>query len=144
MILFQNVSLSEIESKKKEYQWKRPSACLACGRYDSIHGHGYTPRFFAYSSNVFFMKKWRCTACRCIMTTRPSIYWRRFQTSINDIFKILIERLINKTWPPWTTRQRGGNWLRNIKSYIDIHQLLKENSLIKTVKYFFDKQLPFF
>lgn len=144
MILFQNISLVSIKDKQKGYPWERPDTCPVCHSSGVIHGHGYVSRFFSNYSNEFFMKRWRCTVCFCIMTTRPLIYWRRFQTSMNDIFETLIYRLINKTWPPWATRQRGGNWLRNIKSYIDTHQLLKENSLIKTVQYFLDKQLPFF
>ncbi len=145
MILLQNIDLKQLQKKKKNYDWKRPKQCPNC-LCETIWGHGYVQRYFG--NITVYIKRWICSVCRLVLLIRPKGFWRRFQTSINDIFNCLKFRLTNSRsppmWPSTVTRQRGGYWLRCFQKYIDTHKLILKVNFLETIKYFQQKDLPFF
>ena len=141
MIYQCNVSFKKLQQEKKEYPWKRPLECSGC--QGKVWGHGYVLRYFNSHSEGLYLKRWRCPSCKLILTCRPDSHWRRFQESIKRIFDTLIFRVKHRTWPPWTTRQRGGHWLRIFTSNARTH-LLEKKSVEETILFYQDKNMAIF
>ena len=141
MIHYCNVSLKEVQQEQKGYSWVRPDSCPKCK--GKLWGHGYVLRYLNFYSKGLYLKRWRCPSCRLILSCRPSSHWRRYQESIKRIFWTLIYRIKRYKWPPWTTRQRGGHWLRTLVSHANTHLMHKE-SLLNTILFYKHKNLAIF
>jgi hypothetical protein len=140
MVLFQKILLSKLIREGKSYSWSRPQ-CPRC--HIKVWGHGYVLRFFNGFSTGVYLKRWRCQVCKLVITLRPEGYWRRFQETIHIIFESLKLRLRTGRWPPSVPRQRGGHWLRKLISHASVN-LLKHDSILETVEFFQEKNLPIF
>ncbi len=141
MTLPTNLKLTEIEASGKQFEWIRPAMCSRCE--SKVWGHGYVQRFFNQIKDFIFLKRWRCPVCKIVITCRPIEYWRRYQESIDLIFEALKYRTKNLTWPPSTTRQRGGHWLNKLIRKAKVDMLLKE-CMFETTHFFQQKQLTIF
>jgi hypothetical protein len=59
-----------------------------------------------------WLRRYRCPVCRLILRLRPAGYFPRFQASIETIRQSLAYRFYHHLWPPGSSRQRQGHWLR--------------------------------
>jgi hypothetical protein len=140
MILICKSKISEIKSSGKKFNWIKP-LCSRCK--SKVWGHGYVPRFFNSITGFIFIKRWRCPHCKLVITCRPEAFWRRYQESIDQIFSALKFRIKYLTWPPWTTRQRGGHWMNKLIKKSQVNLILKE-CMLQTIHFFQQKQLTIF
>jgi hypothetical protein len=49
-----------------------------------------------------------------VIKLKPSGYFNRFQATIRAIRQSLAYRFYNHLWPPGSSRQRQGHWLRSL------------------------------
>ena len=140
MIEFTKINLSQLQKEGKTYNWKRPSGCPKCKQ--PVWGHGYVSRYFNDCSSFVYLKRWFCPHCSTVTTMRPASFWRRFQEKISKIYEALIHRVTESKWPPWTTRQRAGNWMRRLKNRADFYHMEKQD-LLTTLLFFGRKVCPF-
>ena len=143
MIHFCNVSLKRLAQEKKNYPWQRPKECPNCK--ERLWGHGYVLRYFNSFPEGVFLRRWQCSnpKCRCLLTCRPAIYWRRYRETITRIFDTLIYRVKHRSWPPWTTRQRGDHWLEKLIFHSRLY-LLDKGQLLETILFYKTKNLVIF
>src|SRR5271166_5000084 len=109
MIVSVNVCLEELTRLGRLFKWKKPKCCPKCKF--RLWGHGFVARYFSKLKDALFLKRYRCSRCGCVVTLRPAGFWKRYQTSANEIYEALRFRLSKFTWPPGFSRQRGGHWL---------------------------------
>jgi hypothetical protein len=140
MILSCKVKLSEIQAEGKKFNWIRPK-CPRCSL--NVRSQGYIRRFFKSIVEAVFIKKWKCHHCKLVITCRPEEFWRRYQEPSDQIFEILKYRIKNLSWPPWTTRQRGGHWMNKLIKKAKINLMLKE-CMLETIHLFQQKKLTIF
>lgn len=110
MVIVVTLRLDDLFREGKDFKWERPSACPKC--QGKLWSHGFTSRIFQGFSGLFWLKRFRCPGCKSVLTPRPEGYWARIQSDIESIFRTLRERLKFYAWPPGTSRQRAGYWLR--------------------------------
>lgn len=67
------------------------------------------------------MRRYRCTDCRLIVTTRPADYLSRFQASIADIRDRLHHRFHQCRWRQNPSRSRQRHWLKGLLGKIRCH-----------------------
>ena len=137
MILYCDVSIEEVNSQGKDFDWARPT-CIKCK--SNVWGHGFVARYFNSIKNGLLIRRWRCPCCGTIYICRPKAYWSRFQETASDIFNILIFRVTHMKWPPWVPRQRGGHWIRKLIKNARINLLLKK-SILETILFYQEKNL---
>jgi len=113
----------------KEFPWERPERCPRCGNC-RIWGHGFVEAYFDKIRKTIWLRRYRCPRCRTVIKLKPSGYFRRFQSSIETIRESIAHRLYHHLWPPGSSRQRQGHWLRSyllkIKFYLGLNGLSGE------------------
>lgn len=127
-----------LSNDHKKYKWPI-CHCPRCQK--KMWGHGYVPRYFNNYAQVFFMKRYHCSACGCVITARPDDYHPYQRTSKNDIQDTLESKLRTGSWPGHCTRQRGGHWL---KQFINHAIMSVQNDLLKFLNQCFEKNINFF
>jgi len=95
------------------FGWPRPERCPRCG-YWKLWGHGFVSAYFEPYREPLWLRRYRCPACRLILRLKPSGYFERFQSSIESIRESLAYRFYRHFWPPGSSRQRQGHWLRSL------------------------------
>ena len=133
------ISVKNAALQMKKLPWPRPPHCHRC-KSPILWGHGFAFRYFNSYPTAVVVKRWRCPRCRAIITCRPQSHWSNFQESIQTIFKALLYRVTHLKWPPWTTRQRGGHWLKKLLSSARRDELIK-NTIVETVLFYQAKNL---
>jgi len=111
MILSININIKELSVLGKSFKWQKPSHCPRC-KNSKLWGHGFVNFYFDGYKNSLILKRYRCFSCHCIITMKPTGFWNKYQTSIEKIYKTLKFRLEKHCWPPWTTRQKAGHWIK--------------------------------
>ncbi len=115
-------AVKEIFEEGKDYVWPRLERCPNC-RASHVWGHGFVSAYFDGFSGFVYLRRWRCPHCRCVIRVRPCGYFRRFQSSIEEIRSRLSFRLLSGRWPRGMTRNRQGHWLRSlvkrVAAYLD-------------------------
>jgi hypothetical protein len=138
MIKFYKITPKEVHALGKDFPWERPCPCAKCK--SKFWGHGYVARFFNEINGAVYMKRWICSGCGVIIICRPRSFWKRYQESIENIFKTLAYRLTMMAWPPWVSRQRGGHWMNKFLKKVNFEKLIKEN-LLDTITFFQNKNI---
>lgn len=108
--------MEQLAAEGKKFNWQKPTHCLNCK--NKLWGHGYQKAYFDGYDVIFYLKRYRCPKCGIVITMRPSGYWKKYQSSIYTIYKVLKFRLSELKWPPWTQRNRACHWLKNFKRKI--------------------------
>jgi hypothetical protein len=67
------------------------------------------------------LRRYRCTDCRLLLTTRPADYLSRFQASIADIRASLTHRFRQRRWRQNLSRPRQRHWLKGLPGKIRCH-----------------------
>ena len=121
MIIFDKVKLKEIFKKGKKYPWPRPELCLRC-EASHLWGHGYVASYFDGFDQPFYLKRYRCPVCGCVIKLKPAGYLKRFQASVDTIRSSIHSRLKKDCWLPAISRSRQNHWFkalqRKIKAYL--------------------------
>jgi hypothetical protein len=107
------VSIKEIVRCGKAFPWPRPERCPRCGHV-RLWGHGFVSAYFEGYFEPLWLRRYRCPNCRGILRLKPSDYLPRFQSSIETIRQSLAHRFYHHLWPPGSSRQRQGHWLRSL------------------------------
>lgn len=103
------VNFDQLAKAGKAFNWNRPTCQNGC--FKKMWSHGFVPRYFEGFSGNIWLKRFRCSICRCVVTMFPEGYYDRFQSSVRQIFSALEERLVRGRWPPEVPRQRAGHWI---------------------------------
>ncbi len=98
-------------------------------------------RYFSEYEGGIFLKRYRCSHCGVVLTTRPDEYWPRIRSSIGTIYNSLKSRLNLMVWPAGFPRQRGGHWLGR---FVELAKMELVESLPLFLEFCFSKQLKFF
>lgn len=114
MILFVDVILKEIVAMGKDFSWTKPAKCPCCGNW-KVWGHGFVSTIFQGFDKPLLLKRYRCPACKCIITLRPSSHFSRFQSSKHTIRSALSHRINTGKWPSGSAGSRQRHWLYNLK-----------------------------
>lgn len=114
MLHFVSVHLKEVFEQGIGFQWPRPACCPLCNHY-KVWGHGYVERFFDSFAGVFFVKRFRCPTCGCVITCRPSTHFRRIQAAKTFVRHSLSKRLSKGRWDARVCSSRQRHWLSNLK-----------------------------
>ena len=114
MLHFVDVILKDVFDQGRNFQWPRPSCCPRC-HHHRVWGHGFAERFFDHFVSSFFVKRFRCNQCGCIICCRPASHFDRIQTSFRDIKARLAHRIRCGRWPPGIKTSRQRHWLANLK-----------------------------
>jgi hypothetical protein len=131
-----NVTVEELTKAGKEHKWE---SCRCEGCQKRMWGHGYVLRYFSEVAGGLFLKRYRCSKCGAVVTTRPSGYWARVRSSTQKIYESLRTRL---SLGPWLVpRQRGGHWLRR---FIALAKMENKEDALSFLETCFLKKLSFF
>lgn len=122
-----SVNLDQLSKDGKNFKWEKPKICSCCG--NPLWGHGYVGRYFDGYTEKLWLKRYRCTSCKKIITMVPIGFVKYFSIKLSKIYIALIDRLKNYQWPPWISRQRGGHWLKKLKLYCLAKFGINESSL---------------
>lgn len=109
MLIAVNIPITDLAKYGKNFQWPRPT-CPKCE--GKVWGHGFRFRYFSEFSDGLYLKRYRCSNCKVVISLTPIGYWPRFRSPIDLIYSTIHNRLKQLSWPPGVTRQRGGHWLR--------------------------------
>jgi hypothetical protein len=120
MILSLCVSIKKIVECGRDFPWPRPDKCPQC-HGDRIWGHGYVGSLFDGFPGQVFLKRWRCPDCRCVIKVRPYGYFNRFQAPIDSIRSSIAYRMNTGRWPPGSSHNRQGHWLRSLHRNVKAH-----------------------
>ena len=117
MITHADLDLNEIARLGKDFKWPRPVECPKCHE-PKVWGHGFVSAIFVAFTAGLYLKRWRCPACRLILTVRPSGYFSRYQSPTKLIHETLGYRFICHHWPPKIPRQRALHWLNRFLLFL--------------------------
>ena len=121
MILFVTVNFKRLLKQQRDYDWPRPKICPSCAQ-SGLWGHGYVMAYFDVLAVGVFLRRYRCPSCHCVIRLRPEGYFRRFQASIDTIFRSLVHRLAKGRYLAGISRSRQRYWLvgliRNTAAYL--------------------------
>ena len=137
MILFTKINLKTLSTEGKNHKWA-PCECEKCDR--NMWGHGFVNRYFEGFTQIF-MKKYRCPDCKTVVTTRPEGFRNYVRSTIKTIYHSLLTRIASGSWPPETTRQRGGHWLCR---FVVHAKMSCETDLLSFLDRCFEKNVSFF
>jgi len=115
MLIHACVNLDQLARESKDYKWSRPKSCSRCGL--QLWGHGYVGRYFDGFKERLWLKRYRCSCCKLLITMIPNGCMSSYQASFFKIYFSLLHRLSSYKWPPWVSRQRGRHWLSKLKKY---------------------------
>ena len=113
MVLFVDVDVNEIARLGKDFPWPKPSCCPCCAQ--PLWWHGFVPAYFSCFTEALFLRRRRCSCCRTVHRLKPAGYWRRFRTSIADIFGCLEHRAGPGRWRCDEPRTRQRQWWRRLQ-----------------------------
>ena len=131
MIIECNVSIKEILKQGKKFPWVKPKVCPRCGDR-VLWGHGFTLCYFSKVSSGIYLKRYSCNSCKSVIKLKPSGFFKKFQTCIQNIKKSLIRHVNNKAIKNKAVnnriiknktiknnfRSRQDYWLRNLRKNI--------------------------
>ena len=111
------VELNEVFAQQRTYPWQRPKECLRCRRL-GVWGHGFVGRYFDGFDDPVLLRCYRCPDCGCVMTARPTGYFRRIRTAVASIRCELAHRLDTGRWlgsPACASGMR--HWLSHLRRH---------------------------
>jgi hypothetical protein len=69
-------------------------------------------RIFGGFSQPFYLRRYRCPACGCVIKLKPAGYLKRFQASVDTIRASIGCRLGKGCWLPGVSRGRQNHWFK--------------------------------
>lgn len=139
MIINVDISLKELSEQGTAFKWIKPHACPKCS--SPLWGHGHV------LSNKLFLKKYRCNTCSTVITLKPNGYWKKYKTSIKEIYLDLRFRLTRFHWKSDVKRQRRDQWIKKFISFTMMHISCEHRysgiPLIDLLDFLYSKSIPF-
>jgi hypothetical protein len=120
MVIFFPVIIKELFVLGRKYPWRKPDSCPRCCSY-RLWGHGYVPAYFDGYDQFFWLRRYRCPDCGCVVRMRPKGYFRRFQASIEVIHSSIESKACKGRWIFGISRTRQGHWFRSLCRRITAH-----------------------
>src|SRR3990167_2221002 len=63
MVLSTTISLEQLFREGREFKWEKPNGCPKCKKL--LWGHGFSSRYFNGFSELFWIKRYRCSNRDC-------------------------------------------------------------------------------
>lgn len=121
MVIFFSVTLKDLFRLGRSYPWLKPSSCPRCTGC-RLWGHGFVSAYFDDYDQPFFLKRYRCPDCRCVIRMRPEGYFKGFQASVSVIRSSIVSKVRTNKWLFGISRGRQRHWFRalcqRIKAYL--------------------------
>ena len=117
MVIFFPVILKQLFHLGRFFPWPKPELCPRCGSH-RLWGHGFVAAYFDGFDQPFFLKRYRCPNCGCVLRLRPSGYFKRFQSSIGTIRCSIAQKTTAGRWLPGLSRTRQNHWFRSLHKRI--------------------------
>jgi hypothetical protein len=114
MILSVCAKLKDIYEQGRNFKWSKPDRCKRCGSL-RVWGHGFVVAYFDGFMGCFYLRRFRCPDCNCVMRMKPEGYFSRFHASIDVIDTCLKGRLRFGRWAPYIGKSRQRHWLSALK-----------------------------
>ena len=111
------VELKELSEKGRDYPWKKPEKCPACGS-DRLWGHGFVEAFFEWFVFALWIRRYRCPDCGCVVRMKPSGIFKRFRADIDTVRACLRAKIEKRTWSPALSKSRQRHWFRALKANV--------------------------
>jgi hypothetical protein len=120
LILPVALCVKTLAKRGRDFPWRRPKRCPRC-QGPRLWGHGFVSRYFEGFCEPLSLRRYRCPDCGVVLCLRPAGYWKRFQSSIETIRRVLFHRLRTGRWPPGSHPPRGRHWLRGLRRQVPAH-----------------------
>jgi hypothetical protein len=114
MILSVCAKLKDIYDQGRKFNWVKPDICPRCGSV-RVWGHGFVPAYFDGFTECFFLRRFRCSDCQCVIRMKPEGFFNRFHVSMEVIYNSLKDRLASGKWNPFLGKSRQRHWLMALK-----------------------------
>jgi hypothetical protein len=96
----------------KEFPWRKPGLCPHC--HSSLWWHGFVIAYFSCCPEAVYVRRLRCPCCGAVHRLKPSGYFRRFRSSIQEIKESIDQRSNKNRWRPDLPRARQRRWWRRL------------------------------
>ena len=113
MVLSVVADVNEIAYLGKDFPWVKPSCCPCCGQ--PLWWHGFVPAYFSCLAEAVLLRRLRCPCCRSVHRLKPAGYWRRFRSSLTEIFLSISSRQDSGRWRRDQPRPRQRQWWRRLQ-----------------------------
>lgn len=113
LVLSVAVDVNEIARLGKDFPWVKPTGCPRCGQ--PLWWHGFVSAYFSCLPDAVFLRRLRCPCCGSVHRLKPPDYWRRFRSSLTDIFQSLYHRSASGHWRLDVPRSRQRQWWRRMQ-----------------------------
>jgi hypothetical protein len=114
MILSVVAKLKDIYEQGQNFDWVKPDRCPRCGSV-RLWGHGFVEAYFDGFDTQFYLRRYRCPDCACVVRMRPKGFFSRFHASVEVIRSCLVQRLSLGRWNPSIRKSRQRHWLLALK-----------------------------
>ncbi len=113
LVIFVELEVKDLLQLGREFPWPKPERCPRCrGR---IWGHGFVSAYFDGYDQPFWLKRYRCPDCGCVIRLRPRGYFKRFQTAIMTIRDCLIYWIDHHRWKAGPSPPRQRHWFKALR-----------------------------
>jgi hypothetical protein len=113
LVLSVVADVNEIARLGKDFPWEKPSGCPRCGQ--PLWWHGFVSAYFSCLAEAVFLRRLRCSCCHSVHRLKPAGYWRRFRSSLTDIFDSVSHRSDSGRWRTDQPRDRQRQWWRRLR-----------------------------
>lgn len=120
MVICFPVTLKQLLVLGRRYPWTKPDRCPRCSSY-RLWGHGFVAAFFDGYNQAFWLKRYRCPDCGCVIRLRPRGYFRRFQAAIAIIRSSVESKAHRGRWIGGIGRTRQCHWFRYLRRRIKVY-----------------------
>ena len=121
MIISFPVILKDLFALGRGYPWTKPDRCPCCNGC-RLWGHGFVSAFFDGYDQPFWLKRYCCPDCGCVIKLRPDGYFKRFQAPVTTIRSSVVSKAQTGKWIPTVGKTRQCHWFRalrrRIKAYL--------------------------
>ena len=134
------VDIKNLSVLGKNFKWDRPKCPNGCKK---VWGHGFVLRYLSGFIQGIYLKRYRCPCCGIVILMFPTGYWRRYQSSIKEIFLSLQSKFKTYKWPPWISRQTAGHWMTKFRRHIFMEYGVEIENLIEKLENLYAKETMF-
>lgn len=107
-----DIDVNDLTRLGRYFPWPKPSRCPSCSQ--NLWWHGFVLAYFAVLAEPVFIRRLYCPHCHGVHRLRPSGYWPRFRSSIEEIRQAVEHRGKTKRWRPDLPRPRQRQWWKRL------------------------------
>ena len=120
LVIFVQLAVKQLFKMGRDFLWPKPEGCPRCR--SRIWGHGFVPAYFDGYDQPFWLKRYRCPDCGCVIRLRPRGYFPRFQASIHTIRDCLSCWVHTRRWKTGPSPPRQRHWVRALRRHLVLHE----------------------